>query len=224
MVRGVARSHMPFRSRSIRGSVDKGRRCPRPARNAVDNRRVEDGGLDGVRSVPYRLNRCFEGSCRTEKPPGDAADSSRGRPGQQSPPVGYPQVKYARFLRFPQYPHFRRQFREGLRKAFRRLSITSKGPRDAADPSSGAVSGPLLVDTSVEARIQSSGSAPGWRVLCMTPTTPHGDGVKNMSKRTYQPNVRHRAKTHGFRARMASAGGRAILSARRRKGRKELSA
>jgi large subunit ribosomal protein L34 len=45
-----------------------------------------------------------------------------------------------------------------------------------------------------------------------------------MSKRTYQPNVRHRAKTHGFRIRMATAGGRAILSARRRKGRKELSA
>ena len=45
-----------------------------------------------------------------------------------------------------------------------------------------------------------------------------------MSKRTFQPNNRRRAKTHGFRLRMSTRAGRAILKARRRKDRTELSA
>ena len=41
-------------------------------------------------------------------------------------------------------------------------------------------------------------------------------------KRTYQPNVRHKMKTHGFRHRMTSTDGRNVLKRRRAKGRYKL--
>lgn len=69
-------------------------------------------------------------------------------------------------------------------------------------------------------------AVPSGALTCSSsPRTPRArSGETLVTKRTFQPNNRRRSKTHGFRLRMRTRAGRAILAARRRKGRAELSA
>ena len=54
--------------------------------------------------------------------------------------------------------------------------------------------------------------------------TQQGVTAVAKGKRTFQPNNRRRSRVHGFRLRMRTRAGRAIVSERRRKGRRSLTA
>ena len=60
-----------------------------------------------------------------------------------------------------------------------------------------------------------------WRWV---PCRRAGESTVSKGKRTFQPNNRRRSRTHGFRLRMRTRAGRAILAARRVKGRDKISA
>ena len=87
----------------------------------------------------------------------------------------------------------------------------------------GTTLGAVVPRRSVEGRCYSKRTARD--PVAAQPQTVNADWeLPPVTKRTFQPNNRRRHKTHGFRLRMRTRAGRAIVGARRRKGRARLAA
>ncbi len=101
-------------------------------------------------------------------------------------------------------------------------------PVDTGNSSSTGADATCLTSGSTSATLGGSGcSSPACGQCKLHPVSCRAvleAGSSEVSKRTFQPNNRRRAKTHGFRLRMRTRAGRLIVKARRLKGRLRLTA